>query len=185
MNIVLASKSPRRKELLQMMGLSFIIDPSEIDEKIDMYHSPSDYVKKISIIKNKDISKKHPLDLVISADTIVVVDEEIIGKPHSKEEAYQMIKKISGRSHFVLTGVTIYYQNKYQTFVSKTKVFISRLTDKEIYDYIETTEPYDKAGAYAIQGIFGKYIEKIEGDFYNVMGLPINKVYQKIKKCFI
>lgn len=182
MNIILGSASPRRKELLEMIGYDFLIDPSKADEDIKNYKNPTDFVRKASVKKAHVVSKNHPDDLIICADTIVVIDNEILGKPHSKEEARKMIEKISGRSHDVLTGVSIYYKNIKKTFSSRTKVYITPLSNEEINNYIETKEPYDKAGAYAIQGIFGKYIEKIQGDYYNVMGLPINKVYNIIKE---
>ena len=129
--------------------------------------------------KAKDIYRDEDL-LVISADTIVAVDERILGKPGSREEARSILKLLSGRSHDVYTAVCICDSRKidYKVFVEKISVQVSKLREEEIEDYISSSEPYDKAGAYAIQGIFAKYIEKINGDFYNVMGLPIGHLYR-------
>jgi septum formation protein len=182
MQIVLGSKSSRRKELLGLMGYAFIVDGVDADEIITKYRSSIDYAKQVALRKGNLVSKKYPLDLVICADTIVVVDDKILNKPVNKEEARQMINLISNRSHYVLTGVYIKYLDYEKTFVEKTKVEIDDINDDEIEKYINSPEPYDKAGGYAIQGIFAKHIKAINGDYYNVMGLPINKLYQEIKK---
>lgn len=182
MNIVLGSKSSRRKELLELMGYNFIVDGIDIDEIVTNYKNSVDYVRKVAERKGKIVAKKYPESLVICADTIVVVDDKILNKPASIDEARNMIKLIENKSHFVLTGVYLRYKNKIKTFVEKTKVEIDKIEDIDIERYVNTTEPYDKAGGYAIQGIFAKHIKGIKGDYYNVMGLPINKLYREIKK---
>ena len=182
MEIVLGSKSPRRKELLEQIGYEFIVDVIDLDEVVDNYQDSEDFVRQIAQMKGYEISKKHPDKLVICADTIVVVDEIILAKPQNQEEAKTMIEMINNRDHFVYTAVYLKYLNDEVSFVEKTVVTIDNITDKEIISYIQTDEPYDKAGGYAIQGKFGKHIKKINGDFYNVMGLPINRLYNEIKK---
>lgn len=182
MKIVLGSKSARRKELLSLMGYDFIVHGIDADEEIKDYKNSKDYVYQVVLRKGKLVSELHPNELVICADTIVVVDDIILNKPQSVDKAKQMINLLAGRSHDVLTAVYLYYQNKHQVFVEKTKVTIDELSDKEIDDYVNTSEPYDKAGGYAIQGLFAKHIKSINGDYYNVMGLPINKLYHKINE---
>ena len=179
--IILGSKSPRRKEILEMVGIPFKVVESNVEENIkcDNY---KDYPVLTAKIKAEPLLKQYPDDIIITADTIVYCDGRILGKPKNKEEAYFMIKLISGRSHIVVTGVYIKTKNKEYNYNVETEVVVSKLTEEEINNYIEKSEPYDKAGAYAIQGIFGKYIEKINGDYYNVMGLPINSIYEKIKE---
>ncbi|MDD3171353.1 MAG: Maf family protein [Bacilli bacterium] len=182
MKIVLGSKSPRRKELLEQMGLEFIVDAIDVEEDVKDFLTPQEYVMKTAIKKGMETSKIHPADLVVCADTIVVHNNKILEKPKTKEEARQMIDELQGDFHHVYTAVYLEKNQEVKTFVEETKVFIDEMTSQEIEEYISTKEPYDKAGAYAIQGFFGKYIKSIEGDFYNVMGLPVNKVYREIKK---
>lgn len=179
--IILGSKSPRRKEILEMAGIPFKVVVSDVEEdiKCDNY---LDYPKLTAKKKGLPLVESYQDDIIITADTIVYCDGRILGKPKTKDEAYEMIKLISGRSHIVVTGVYIKTKNEEYNYSVETKVFVSKLSEEEINDYINTLEPYDKAGAYAIQGIFGKYIEKIEGDYYNVMGLPVNSIYEKIKE---
>lgn len=181
MKIVLGSSSPRRKELMELIGYEFLIASPDVNEDIEE-KKPIEYVKKIVGMKGKYIFNNFPNDLIVCADTIVVKDELILGKPKNKDEAFKMLMKLQNDVHFVYTAVFISYKKYQKIFVEKTKVYIDALTNEQIETYIKTTEPYDKAGGYAIQGIFGKYIKKINGDFYNVMGLPINRVYKEIEK---
>jgi len=181
MKIILGSKSSRRKELLELMGYDFIVDGVDVDETITKYRSSKDYARKVALRKGRAVSRIYPDNLVICADTIVVTDDIILGKPRNKEEARMMIKKLENRTHYVLTGVYLNYKNNEKSFVQKTKVVIDKISDSEIEEFISTDEPYDKAGGYAIQGVFAKYIKEINGDYYNVMGLPINRLYQEIK----
>ncbi|MBO4666832.1 MAG: septum formation protein Maf [Bacilli bacterium] len=179
--IILGSKSPRRKEILEMVGLPFNVVIEDVDEDIKC-SDYLDYPRLTAKKKGEPLVALYPNDIVLTADTIVYLDNKILGKPKTKEEAYEMIKLLSGRSHIVVTGVYIKTKDNEYNYSVETEVFVSKLSEKEINDYINTKEPYDKAGAYAIQGIFGKYIEKINGDYYNVMGLPINSIYEKIKE---
>ena len=185
--IVLASKSPRRKEILERCGFDPTIIVSECDESIVKEKDPERLVKKLSIIKAHEvIEKTEPGDVVVAADTVVAVDNTILGKPETKKEAKEMIRSIAGRTHNVYTGVTIIYKTKTgtkeKTFVDKAVVSVAEMTNCEIKEYVNTGEPMDKAGAYGIQGAFGKYIPKINGDFYTVMGLPMAKTYKTIKE---
>lgn len=182
MNIILGSKSPRRKELLKQCGISFLTDEAKVEEMIADYQSPRDYVKKIAIQKGEDVFSRHQEDLVICADTIVVLDNLIMGKPKSQTEAKTMIKALAGREHQVFTAVYLRKGQKKKTFVVQTKVTIDTISEEELNHYVSLEEPYDKAGAYAIQGFFGKYVKKINGDYYNVMGLPLNRLYRELNK---
>ena len=179
--IILASKSPRRKELLEMAGYDFVVKTYDVEEDIQD-DNPVEYVEKTALKKGIIASQNNPEDIIISADTIVVLDDKILEKPKDKLDAYSMIKSYKGRNHHVYTGVAILYKNECINFYEDTIVSVCDLTDEEIMNYVNTDEPYDKAGAYAIQGIFGKYIEKIEGDYFNVMGLPLCAINKHLKK---
>lgn len=182
MRIILASKSPRRKELLSKLGYDFITYNINVDETIDSYDSYVDFVEKTVLKKAQFAKNDFPNDIVICADTIVVCENKILGKPHNKEEAYKMISLLSGRTHLVVTSVSIVYQNNYKIFTESTEVEVIQMTEEEIQGYINTPEPYDKAGGYAIQGIFSKYISRINGDYYTVVGLPLCRLNQELKK---
>lgn len=182
MKIVLGSKSARRSELLKLIGYDFYVDFVDLDETIHDYKNSKDYVKQVVLRKGKAVSKKHKDELVICADTIVVVDDIILNKPVSINDARKMINLINDRTHQVMTAVFIKYKDYKKVFVEETKVVIDKISPEDIEAYINTDEPYDKAGGYAIQGIFAKHIKKINGDFYNVMGLPINRLNNEIKK---
>ena len=180
MKIILGSKSPRRKEIMEMAGYQFDVVVSNADENVSA-NSIEDMSLAIAQKKCDAISKLYPNDLIITADTIVVIDGKVLEKPKDKEDARRMIHLIQGRMHFVYTSVCVKYKDKEKNFIEKTKVYVGEMTDQEIKEYINIQEPYDKAGAYAIQGVFGKYISKIDGDYYNVMGLPIYKLNKVIK----
>ncbi len=186
--IILASQSPRRRELLSQIGVEFEVIPSMADENIKE-NNPSEFVKKLALIKGEEVYnriKKNENILVIGADTIVVKDK-VLGKPADREEAISMIKNISGTSHEVYTGVSFYLYNestkeeKVDVIINKTKVNVCDINIEEIEEYVDSKDPFDKAGGYGIQGSFAKYISSIEGDYYNVVGLPVSDVYQKIK----
>ena len=182
-NIILASGSPRRKELMSSKGLTFTVIKSDVEEIITKT-VPKDIVGELSFQKAQNVFNKISGDydevLVIGADTIVALENQILCKPKDKQDARQMISSISGGSHSVFTGVTLYYKKgdfeSFKTFVEETRVHVKSLSASEIEEYISTDEPYDKAGGYAIQGIFGKYIEGYEGDYNNVVGFPIDRV---------
>ena len=187
--IILASASPRRKELLEQIGVDFEIAVSDKETEIDCM-DPVEACRKQAYNKALDIVEKSRLKdgdedfVVISADTIVAIEGKILGKPKDKSEARQMLKTISGRKHRVYTAVCVYnsLKDSYESFVEDTPVEVARLSSEEIEDYLEKKEPYDKAGAYAIQGYFSRYIVGIEGDYYNVMGLPVGRLYREYLK---
>ena len=182
--IILASASPRRKELLEQIGLDFEIMVSDKETDIDS-DDPKEACKKQAIQKAEDIVKKaesiYKNYIIISADTIVALDGEILGKPKDRSDAKRMLEAISGRTHRVYTAVCVYnsIKGKYESFVEDTLVEVAKLSKEEIEDYLSKKEPYDKAGAYGIQGYFSRYIVGIEGDYYNVMGLPIGRLYRE------
>ncbi|HHW56922.1 MAG TPA: septum formation protein Maf [Clostridia bacterium] len=186
MKVVLASKSPRRRELLLNLGLEFEVVENDIEE-VSNEREPSKYVMDLSFHKAMAVAKKIEEEaLVIGADTIVVIDDKILGKPKDREEAYFILKSLQGRFHTVYTGVTVVGTKdfKYISDFEETKVWIKRLEDEEIFNYIDTGECYDKAGAYAIQGFGALIVEKIEGDYFNVVGLPISKLFDILKREF-
>lgn len=183
--IILASASPRRQELLRQMGIEPVIRKSQVEE-IVAFVVPEEVVVDLSMQKAEDVAADSPLgSVVLGADTVVAVDGMILGKPKSHEEAYEMITRIQGKTHQVYTGVTIMVKEEdgaYGTsFFEKTDVEVYPMTEEEIRAYTESKEPMDKAGAYAIQGRFAAYIKGIRGDYSNVVGLPLGRVYQEIK----
>ena len=179
--LVLASASPRRQELIQLLGLRAEIHPSGIAEDVTEA-DPSLLVQKLAFRKAEDVAKQYPKDyLVLGADTVVFFENRILGKPKSEEDAYKMLSALSGRTHRVYTGVSLHFQGKKMGFYEKTEVQFARLTEREIWDYIESKEPMDKAGAYGIQGRFAPFVKGIAGDYYNVMGLPLARLYQALK----
>ena len=187
--IILASASPRRKELLHQVGLSPDIIPSQREEKI-ISRDPEQTVKELSRQKAEDVAAlctdRKDMSVVIGADTVVAVDGRILGKPGSEKEALEMLELLQGREHQVYTGVTMVWQKNGQpplkrTFYEKTDVSMYPMSREEIRRYVETGEPMDKAGAYAIQGKCAAFIREICGDFYNVVGLPVGRLCQKIK----
>ena len=178
---VLASASPRRKEILSTLLDDFEIRVSSSEEK-PVASSPEETVKLIAASKGQEVlSKASDGEIIIAADTLVFCDDEILGKPAGRTDAYRMIKTISGRTHCVATGVFVGIRENgetaYDVFSEKTEVLVDELSEEEIESYISTEEPYDKAGAYAIQGLFGKHIKGIIGDYYNVVGFPLNAFY--------
>lgn len=187
-HLILASGSPRRKKLLSMLGLSFDVIPSEIDEIIDPGKRPSKNVEDLAYQKGISVAGKNPDSLVIAADTIVVLNNKILGQPADRSEAIKMLQSLSGRTHEVYTGVALLKTDKRAEiireirFYERTKVSFTSLSESEILEYVQSGNPMDKAGAYGIQDERGAlYISGIEGDYYNVVGLPIHKFYQKMK----
>jgi septum formation protein len=178
--LILASKSPRRKHLLEQAGLKFSVIPSDFAEDSVTLSDPVSYVRELAEFKALDISQKHPDSWVIGADTIVLSDNHVLGKPGSKDEARQMLKRLSGNKHQVLTGYCICCMGKEQLFSETvhTEVRFKMLRPEEIDWYIETGEPLDKAGAYAIQGIGSFLVSSIDGSYTNVVGLPVCEVME-------
>lgn len=192
MNMILASASPRRKELLKKMGMEFVVFPAQGEEVITK-EAPRDIVvelaqKKAQEIYEKTVATGAVVDgsVVIGADTMVFLDEVRMGKPKDEKDAYEMLEKLQGRTHEVYTGVSIWFQengNKIQySFYEKTEVTMYRMSEKEINSYIATGDPMDKAGAYGIQGDGALYIEKINGDYNNVVGLPVARIYHEMRQ---
>ncbi|SEG11247.1 septum formation protein [Eubacterium ruminantium] len=207
--VILASQSPRRQELLKHLFKSFEIVPSNADEDIDE-KEPEQFVEKLSMLKAREVfdrvqdeddmvpavtgmkrlsymfknSKAAETDdlLVIGADTIVVKDKDILGKPKDEEDAFNILKSLQGGSHEVYTGVTLLHNNGEKTFHEKTIVHITEMSDEEIRAYIKTGDPMDKAGAYGIQTMFTKFVGGIEGDYNNVVGLPVARIYRELKQ---
>jgi septum formation protein len=182
--IILASASPRRKELLEKIGLKFEVEPSDYEEKISPGIEPHKLAKTLSLKKAGMVAGNYKNALVIAADTFIVIDNEILGKPVTQIEARRMLETINGRQHSVITGFTIVdtENGKAITRSLETKVYIRKLTSKEIDAYVETNEPLDKAGAYAIQGLGSVIVEKIEGDYFNVIGLPLSALTESLKE---
>lgn len=182
--LILASKSPRRRYLLEQAGLTFRVVPSNIDESSVAVSSPEDYVRILSEAKANDVAQKHPDKWVIGADTIVLKEGVILGKPASQAEARAMLKNLSGQTHQVLTGYAICCVAKQHMFSEtiKTDVLFKNLTDTEIEWYIQTQEPFDKAGAYAIQGLGTFLVKSINGSYTNVVGLPVCEVLEFLIK---
>ncbi len=181
--VILASKSPRRRQLLQASGIDFEIVSKEIVEDFPPHLSV--YEVPVHIAKNKAAAIKNEVSsdaLIIAADTIVALDNEIFGKPKDAEAAYQTLSKLSGTAHEAITGVCLANHHKEVCFYVATKVFFKTLTDKEIFYYIEHYKPYDRAGAYAIQDWIGMVgVEKIEGCYFNVVGLPVSRLLHELK----
>lgn len=179
--IILASASPRRKELLSLIFDDFEIIPSNAEEIIPEDINVFDVAEYLAKIKATDISKKHKNCLVIGADTCVIIDNKILGKPIDKSDAKNMISILSGKKHYVVTGCCIVNNGKTETFKEITEVEFLPLKDTEIEDYINSDEPYDKAGGYGIQGKGSLLIKKIDGDYFNVVGLPVSKLNMFLK----
>ena len=181
--MILASASPRRKEILENFGFSFKTIVKNIDETSDKTHA-EEKILEIAEKKARAVAIDFPDENVVGADTVVVVDGKILGKPKNKEEAFSMLKSLSGRSHEVITAFSFININKNISYSDYeiTKVYFKNLTDDEINWYINTKEPMDKAGAYGIQGKGAFFVEKIEGDFFSVMGFPLGKFVRFLNK---
>lgn len=183
--LILASASPRRKILLEEMGLEFDVITKKIEEVYPGLYSPVEVAKHLSELKASAFNSDEllPNKLIITADTVVAIGNEIIGKPISRKNAVEILMKLSGREHKVITGVCLRTAKKMHSFTASTEVYFKNLTDKEIEFYITNYLPYDKAGAYGIQEWIGHVaIEKIDGSYYNVMGLPTHRLYEELTK---
>ncbi len=181
LDIILFSKSPRRQELMKLMGLNFKVITKDVDESYPEHLSPTEVAEYIASKKAKAFDNEINNEILITADTIVAVDNEILGKPVDAADAFRMIKLLSGRAHDVHTGVALLHQHHVISFVDTTVVHFRELSDAEINFYIENYKPYDKAGAYGIQEWIGLVaVTRLEGSYTNVMGLPTERVYQQI-----
>lgn len=178
--IILASNSPRRKEILTSLNIAFKCIPADIDENINL--KGKELVMELAKRKACVVYKENPNDIVLGSDTIVVLDDKIYGKPKDEDDCFNMLKELSNRTHSVITGVCITSKEKTIVFYDEAFVTFREIKDREIYDYINTNEPFDKAGGYAIQGIGNMFIKEYKGDFYTIMGLPKKRVEEELKK---
>lgn len=181
MNLILASQSPRRRELLGLFRIPFSVRVADIDETMDPEKAPYDEVARVSRLKALAIPREAG-DVVIAADTIVVCGGKVLGKPHSEEEAAAMLAALSGRDHQVMTGMTVLRGDAAETVTEVTDLHFRELSDREIRSYVATGEPMDKAGAYGIQGGAALFCTHMVGDFYNVMGLPVCRLGELLRK---
>ncbi len=180
--MILASASPRRKELLTLAGFAFTVETACVEESYDPSLSPEAVVMHLASVKSAPVARKHPEELVIGADTVVVLEEEILGKPKDEAQAKEMLRRLSGRVHQVYTGVCLRKGEKSRCFHECTLVRFKPLTQTQIEAYVATGEPMDKAGAYGIQGRGCVLVDGIQGDYFNVVGLPVSHLYDEIIK---
>ena len=180
LNLVLASQSPRRKELLEILGIPFSVIPASINESPGANEAPEDFAVRVAREKGMEVASRVSQSVVLSADTVVIIEGEILGKPRDEADAVRMLKRLSGRQHSVCTAVCVMNQLKDETLegLERTEVWFRSLSEAEIHDYLRRENVLDKAGAYAIQGYAGVYIPKIEGNYFNVMGLPLPLVHE-------
>jgi septum formation protein len=184
--IVLASASPRRAELLRNAGIPFTVDVANIPEVGRPGESPVEHAERLARDKAQVVARRNPGKIVLGADTIVVVGDQILGKPRDAKDAARMLRLLSGRAHEVITGVCLAFletgNRKLETSSEQTKVYFAQLNSDDLQNYISTKEPMDKAGAYAIQGIASRWITRIEGDYANVVGLPVALVWKMLQE---
>ena len=179
--LILASKSPRRKELLEKCGIPFSVDAAEIDETLNPALPLSEAIMDLSVRKASAVLKRHPDAVVLGSDTIVVADGEILGKPKDRADAVRMLRDLSGREHAVVTAVTLRDSRREETFSDTTLVWFKELSDSEIDYYIDNFRPFDKAGAYGVQEWIGYIgITRLEGSYFNVVGFPVQRVYEAL-----
>ena len=178
--IILASKSPRRQELIGNITPDFTVVVSEVDEVLPEGIVPEEVPVYLAGIKAQAVAEKYPRDIVIGADTVVILDGEVLGKPRDAADAERMLTELSGRTHIVITGCAVIVNGKKRSFSEVTSVEFYPLSRKEIADYIATGEPFDKAGAYGIQGRGSVLVRRIEGDFFNVVGLPVARLKREL-----
>lgn len=188
MKIILASASPRRKELLSQINIPFEVIVSNVEEKIELGKTIYEKIEQLAYIKAQDVYENTTDDsIIIGADTVVYFNNQILGKPKDEKDAFDMLNNLQGNTCEVISGVCVIMQKNDKKEIYKTHdkciVKIQQMSEDEIHQYIKTGEPLDKAGAFAIQGIGAKYIESIQGDYYSVVGLPVNKLYNILKKC--
>jgi len=180
MQLILASSSPRRQELLRQIGIPFVVEAPDVDEHAVEARSPAELVEQLALRKARAVAAQHPADIVLGADTVVVVDGEVLGKPADRTEAEAMLARLSGRPHQVLTGVAVVRGGEELVAHEETVVRFAPLTREQIQWYVETGEPMDKAGAYGIQGRAAALIASISGDYFNVVGLPLHRTVQML-----
>lgn len=179
-DLILASGSPRRKELLETAGIDFEIKVADVDEKIPDGASPQEAVMSLALQKAQAVAVDNPEKIVLGADTVVAYGGKILGKPKSEADAVKMLTELSGKVHTVCTGVALIKGDRVKSFCEVTEVEFHKLAEDEIINYVKTGEPMDKAGAYGIQGKGCVLVKKIDGDYFNVVGLPVSKVYREL-----
>jgi septum formation protein len=182
--IILASASPRRKEILRITGLKFAVCKSDYEENLNLSLRPRELARFLSRKKAESVSHKYKNAIIIAADTFIVLKNRLLGKPHREKEAAKMLRMLNGKSHSVITGFTIMDTgcNKIVSRSVETKVYFKKLSGEDINEYVRSKEPLDKAGAYAVQGLGAVFIDKIDGDFFNIMGLPLSALTDNLKK---
>jgi septum formation protein len=182
--VILASSSPRRSELLSIIGVEFDLLPSRVDERFHPDEAPADYTIRLARAKAVEAAKSCDSGLIVGADTAVVLDGKVLGKPDNEQDAKRILRLLSGRWHAVITGLALYEVNTRREVADyeKTLVRFAQLTDKEVEWYVKSGEPLDKAGAYAIQGRGGLFVEEIAGNYHNVVGLPLALLYRLAKQ---
>ncbi len=190
MKIILASKSPRRREILELLGLDFCIETADTDEFCDIA-KPGDRVAALATQKGEAVVQKKLAEgqdfsdtLIIACDTLVYIDGEFLGKPRDRDDAYRMLTMLSGKSHEVWSGIYIHFNGKSISRADMTKVSFCEMSHREKQRYLDSGEPFDKAGAYAVQGKAAVYIKGLEGDYFNVVGLPVNLLYRTLTREF-
>jgi septum formation protein len=181
MRLVLASASPRRADLLRSAGLDFSVLPGHVDESRFAGEPAAEYVARVATSKARAVASIHPGDMVLAADTAVVLDGDVLGKPEDAADAARMLRRLSGRAHVVLTGVTLLAPNGEVSFVDATRVWLAPLSEDDIAWYVASGEPMDKAGAYAVQGLASRFVVRIDGSYANVVGLPVARVAAALK----
>jgi septum formation protein len=182
MGLILASASPRRSELLRKARMVFRVEPAHVPEERANGEAPKTYAERLARDKARAIASKYPNDLVLGADTIVVCDAHVLEKPADEADAARMIRLLSGRTPEVTTGICLCGPQTEIVETETTRVAVAELSDEEIAEYIHTGEPMDKAGAYGIQGMFSRWVTGIDGDYFNVVGLPIARVYRMLRR---
>ncbi|MDG5786854.1 Maf family protein [Evansella sp. AB-P1] len=181
---ILASQSPRRKQLLEQVHIPFFVEESRVVEQFNMEESPEEVVVSLASQKAEEVFSRFPDHVVLGADTIVVVDQDVLGKPHDEKEAKEMLRRLSGRTHHVMTGVSIISNEKKLSFCEIAQVTFFELTEEEISAYVHTGDPFDKAGGYGIQTNGATLVHSIRGDYFTIVGLPIARVVRALKKEF-
>lgn len=182
MRLLLASGSPRRRELLEAAGFAFDVEPVDVDERREWDEPAAVYVDRVARLKASAAAARYPARPVIGADTAVVVDDEVLGKPVDEADAARMLRRLAGRSHEVLTGVALAWLGRVTSDVTTSRVWMDPLSDRAVADYVASGEPADKAGGYAIQGLASRFIPRIEGSFANVVGLPVASLLHLLQR---
>jgi septum formation protein len=182
LRFVLASASPRRRELLDLVGIQHTVDPADIDESMHAGEVPAAHVERLAREKASKVAARHPDAFVIAADTVVVLDGRVMGKPRTEDEAYAMLSDLSGATHIVLTGMACTFNGKLESSVDDVSVTFRSLSGDEVREYIATGEPMDKAGSYGIQGYGATIVRRIDGDYFAVMGLSLVRLVELMQR---